>query len=99
MFRWLGHGGYLSNPKATIKWEIIGDGHGVHWPDIDEDISAEGMLSRYSRAEAESVLHAPFKIGREGGKGYQGHPPDRPYCELPMMPSVSERKIWVDGGK
>jgi hypothetical protein len=23
---------------------MIGNGHGVHWPDIDEDISAEGML-------------------------------------------------------
>jgi len=34
--------------EATLKqranWRIIGDGHGVHWPDIDEDISAEGML-------------------------------------------------------
>jgi hypothetical protein len=27
------------------KWRLIGDGHGVHWPDVDEDISAEGMLS------------------------------------------------------
>jgi hypothetical protein len=27
------------------NWELIGDGHGVHWPDIDEDISAEGMLN------------------------------------------------------
>lgn len=27
------------------NFEIIGDGIGVHWPDIDEDISAEGMLS------------------------------------------------------
>ncbi|MGA8054953.1 MAG: DUF2442 domain-containing protein [Burkholderiales bacterium] len=26
------------------RFEIIGTGHGVHWPDIDEDISAEGML-------------------------------------------------------
>jgi hypothetical protein len=25
-------------------FEIIGDGQGVHWPDVDEDISAEGML-------------------------------------------------------
>ena len=25
-------------------YEIIGDGHGDHWPDIDEDISADGML-------------------------------------------------------
>lgn len=25
-------------------WEILGDGEGVRWPDIDEDISVEGML-------------------------------------------------------
>lgn len=25
-------------------WEILGDSQGVHWPDIDEDISVEGML-------------------------------------------------------
>jgi hypothetical protein len=33
-----------ATPKQRANWEIIGDGHGVHWPDIDEDISAEGML-------------------------------------------------------
>lgn len=26
------------------RFEIIGNGEGVHWPDIDEDISAQGML-------------------------------------------------------
>ena len=26
------------------NYEIIGDGHGVHWPDIDEDLSVEGMF-------------------------------------------------------
>jgi hypothetical protein len=26
-------------------WEIIGDGQGIHWPEIDEDISANGMLN------------------------------------------------------
>ena len=34
--------------EATIEqrknYEIIGNGIGIHWPDIDEDISAEGML-------------------------------------------------------
>lgn len=33
---------------ATLEqrnnFEIIGNGEGVHWPDIDEDISAGGML-------------------------------------------------------
>ncbi len=26
------------------NWELIGDGIGIHWPEIDEDISVEGML-------------------------------------------------------
>jgi hypothetical protein len=37
----------LSDATAAQRanWELIGDGSGVHWPDLDEDISAEGMLS------------------------------------------------------
>ena len=30
--------------KQRQNFEIIGDGQGVHWPDIDEDISIDGML-------------------------------------------------------
>ncbi|MBX3303393.1 MAG: DUF2442 domain-containing protein [Nitrospira sp.] len=30
--------------KQRQHWEILGDGEGVRWPDIDEDISVEGML-------------------------------------------------------
>ena len=33
-----------ASPQERAHYEIIGDGHGIHWPDIDEDISAEGML-------------------------------------------------------
>ncbi len=33
-----------ATPKQRANFRIIGEGHGVHWPDIDEDISAEGML-------------------------------------------------------
>jgi hypothetical protein len=31
-------------PEERNNWELIADGQGVHWPDIDEDISAKGML-------------------------------------------------------
>jgi hypothetical protein len=34
-----------ATPAQRANWRLIGDGHGVHWPDIDEDISAEGMLN------------------------------------------------------
>jgi len=34
--------------KATKKqlenYEFLGDGDGIHWPDIDEDLSVEGLL-------------------------------------------------------
>jgi hypothetical protein len=33
-----------ATPKQRANYKIIGDGDGAHWPDIDEDISAEGML-------------------------------------------------------
>lgn len=33
-----------ATPEQRANYEIIGDGEGVHWPDIDEDISVEGML-------------------------------------------------------
>ena len=33
-----------ATPDQRGHWEIIGDGLGVHWPEIDEDLSAEGML-------------------------------------------------------
>jgi len=31
-------------PEQRANWEIIGDGEGIRWPEIDEDISVEGML-------------------------------------------------------
>jgi hypothetical protein len=36
----------LSDASAAqrAKFRIIGTGQGIHWPDVDEDISVEGML-------------------------------------------------------
>ena len=34
-----------ATPAQRANWQLMGDGHGVHWPDIDEDLSAEGMLN------------------------------------------------------
>jgi hypothetical protein len=33
-----------ATPAQRSQFEIIGDGHGVHWPVVDEDISVAGML-------------------------------------------------------
>ncbi len=26
------------------RWELLGDGQGIHWPDLDEDLSVVGLL-------------------------------------------------------
>ena len=26
------------------KWRLIGRGHGIHWPDVDEDVSVASLL-------------------------------------------------------
>lgn len=33
-----------ASPQQRRNWEIIGPGVGFHWPDVDEDLSVEGML-------------------------------------------------------
>ena len=27
------------------NWELLGDGEGIHWPDVDEDLSVAGLLA------------------------------------------------------
>ncbi len=34
-----------ATPTQRANWQLIGDGHGVHWPEIDEDLSADGLLN------------------------------------------------------
>lgn len=37
--------------KAQLsKWEVIGDGEGLHWEQFDEDLSVEGMLKGWPAA-------------------------------------------------
>ena len=30
--------------EQRSHWEFLGDGEGIHWPDIDEDLSVAGLL-------------------------------------------------------
>ena len=33
-----------ATPEARSRWETCAGGHGIHWPDVDEDLSTEGLL-------------------------------------------------------
>ncbi len=33
-----------ATPVQRKNWKIAGGGYGIHWPDLDEDLSTEGLL-------------------------------------------------------
>ena len=33
-----------ATPEQRSHWEKAGAGYGIHWPDVDEDLSTEGLL-------------------------------------------------------
>jgi Protein of unknown function (DUF2442) len=49
-----------ANAEERANFEIIGRGHGIHWPDLDEDLSAEGLVAgRRSRESPSSFQRWP----------------------------------------
>ena len=33
-----------ATPEQRNHWQIAGGGFGIHWPDVDEDLSVQGLL-------------------------------------------------------
>lgn len=46
---------YVS-PEERANWRLIGRGQGIHWEDIDEDISVEGLLAGKPSGESQASL-------------------------------------------
>jgi hypothetical protein len=34
-----------ATPEEGAHWELLGDGEGIHWPDVDEDLGVAGLLA------------------------------------------------------
>ena len=43
-------------PEERARWEWIGDNEGIHWPDLDEDISVEGIIAGRRSGESQRSL-------------------------------------------
>ncbi len=41
-----------ATPEQRAHWEKCGGGYGIHWPDVDEDLSTEGLLRGAPAARA-----------------------------------------------
>jgi len=42
--------------KERSHWKLIGHGEGIHWPDLDEDISVENILCGKPSQESQNSL-------------------------------------------
>jgi hypothetical protein len=54
-----------ATPAQRAKFRLIGSGQGVHWPEIDEDISVEGMLHGVPAPRPRLADTGPVKSGRK----------------------------------
>lgn len=66
--RWyprLSHG----RPEERRNWQLIGRGEGIHWPDLDEDISIEGLLAGRRSGESERSLQRWLERRAKGSPG------------------------------
>ena len=48
----LAHG----TPLERANWRLIEGGEGIHWPDLDEDISVESLLAGRRSGETQASL-------------------------------------------
>ena len=42
-----------ATPPEKRNWRLIGGGVGIHWPDLDEDVSVEGLLAGRPSGESQ----------------------------------------------
>ena len=49
---------FKATPKERANWEVCGGGYGIHWPDLDEDLSTEGLLRGASAPTKEKTPSA-----------------------------------------
>ncbi len=53
-----------ATPQMRAHWKICGGGYGIHWPEIDEDLSTEGLLRGSPAPNALKTAAAQKNINR-----------------------------------
>jgi hypothetical protein len=59
----LAHG----SPAERAQWELIGRGHGIHWPQLDEDIAVEDLLAGRRSGETQASLQRWLQARKAAG--------------------------------
>jgi len=47
---------FYGTPEERQNWMLLGEGEGIHWPDLDEDIAVSHLLAGIPSGESQSSL-------------------------------------------
>ena len=50
-----------ATPAQRANWTLIGNGDGWHWPEIDEDLSADGLLNGVPARRHDEISHSVIR--------------------------------------
>ena len=76
------------------RWRLIGRGVGIHWPDLDEDISVEGLLAGRPSGESQRSLKRWLQ-GREAARPKQAPAADAHAAYARLMRGIALPKSPV----
>jgi len=76
-----------ATPQQRAHFRLIGSGQGIHWPDVDEDVSVEGMLHGVPARRPRSPA-APERGGIRRGQ----EPPNKR-----LQPARGKRRVQAGG--
>lgn len=65
-----------ATPAQRNRWELLGRGTGIHWPDLDEDLSVEGIVAGRRSGESQKSFKRWLRYYRQGKQV--------PVLELPL---------------
>jgi len=90
----LAHG----RPAERRRWELIGDGSGIHWPELDEDIAVEALLLGKRSGESAESLRRWRAARQRPANTYQPSPRQVRRSSPSGRARTSKRGRWVERG-
>ena len=62
-----------ATPRERNRWRLIGNSEGIHWPDLDEDLSVDNLLSGKPSGESQASF-GRWLEGRKRSKAKKPRP-------------------------
>jgi len=58
-------------PRERNNWRLIADGEGIHWPDLDEDLSVEAIVLGRASGESQASLKRWLEIRKASARRHR----------------------------